>query len=156
MYTMPLPSQFPCCLPCCATRTGPTSVNFHWSEPIDRLPKKAPLQLCKKLTGSHPPHLSQTTTTRAIELEPWSPEQICDLLAPLLNREKREDSVSELAKICHHKARGNDYCVLNYIQMLDLKNLIYFSMVSFPWEFDMDHIMAHTERQKVSYRNSQL
>ena len=97
-----------------------------------------------RLTGSfHCLHELQTSPLKSkvdfIKLPCLSEEDIADLLADLLHRE-REDVVV-LADILHEKTSGNSFVVLQLLRMLEQNGLIYYDPHKAQWQWDRDRII---------------
>jgi predicted ATPase len=78
-----------------------------------------------------------------IHLDALSVDDISDIASSLLRRE--EDEVKTLAEVIHRKTGGNAFFAVQFLRLLCDKELIYYSIHTYRWEWDLERIVAETQ-----------
>lgn len=87
--------------------------------------------------------LTRRQAATKIRVSNLSVHGVSTLLASLLRREI--DEVEQLAATMHHKTQGNPLFVGHFIRLLEQRQLIWFSLTSYKWKWDIDRIMSDTD-----------
>jgi len=78
-----------------------------------------------------------------IELKGLELPEMTQLIARLLKRSPEE--ARPLAVIVHHKTGGNASFALEFLRLLEARDLLHFSPAYWRWEWDTDRILAETD-----------
>ena len=81
----------------------------------------------------------------------WTPLTVLDLDVHSCNRlvakvtELREDVTLELTQVCHNKTKGNPYFLLKFLESLQRRELLVYSMQKFQFDWDIPTIECQTD-----------
>jgi predicted ATPase len=80
----------------------------------------------------------------AIQLDALRVDVVCEIASSLLGRE--EDDVKPLAEVIHRKTGGNAFFAVQFLRLLcERKQLFFYSMYTYRWEWDLERIVEETE-----------
>ena len=78
-----------------------------------------------------------------IRLEDLNLASVLEVTAHLLRRDP--DEVKPLAEVVHRKTHGNAFFVNHFLRLLYEKGLVFYSMPSFRWDWNLDRILSETD-----------